>query len=137
MSACCRPSASRSRSINSASLRGLDLRARSKRSSAAAAPTGRTAPEPSGSVLPILAELHVRTLKARRTASDLRSGQASLRDRGKESGARRILLSVADSERFVERARVAKRESKYVEFKQQLDPGDDGEWLEVTKDLVA
>jgi hypothetical protein len=44
---------------------------------------------------------------------------------------------MADTEHYLSRAAVAKRESKYVEFKEQLDPADDGEWLEVTKDLAA
>jgi hypothetical protein len=44
---------------------------------------------------------------------------------------------VADSDRFLERAREAKRESKFVEFKEKFDPADDGEWIELIKDFVA
>jgi hypothetical protein len=34
-------------------------------------------------------------------------------------------------------ARQAKRESKYVDFKESFDPADKGEWCELLKDLVA
>lgn len=44
---------------------------------------------------------------------------------------------MADTERFLPRAAEARRESKYVEFKERFDPGNDGEWLELLKDLVA
>lgn len=44
---------------------------------------------------------------------------------------------MADTDRFLPRAVEAKRESKYVEFKEQLDPANEGEWLELTKDLAA
>jgi predicted HTH transcriptional regulator len=44
---------------------------------------------------------------------------------------------VADSERYVPRAAAARRESKYVEFKEQSDTAFDGEWLELFKDIVA
>ena len=37
----------------------------------------------------------------------------------------------------LEKALVAKRESKYVDFKERFDPEADGEWLELLKDLVA
>ena len=37
----------------------------------------------------------------------------------------------------IERARVAKRESKYLDFKERFDPGSLGEWCELLKDLVA
>lgn len=46
-------------------------------------------------------------------------------------------MVVADTERFLPRAAEAQRESKYVEFKQQFDTANDGEWLELIKDLVA
>lgn len=44
---------------------------------------------------------------------------------------------MADTERFLPRATEARRESKYVEFKEQFDPTNDGEWLELIKDMVA
>jgi len=44
---------------------------------------------------------------------------------------------VPDTERYVPRAAVARRESKYVEFKEQFDAAIDGEWLELLKDIVA
>jgi Schlafen, AlbA_2 len=44
---------------------------------------------------------------------------------------------VADADRFLPRATEAKRESKYVEFKEEFDPATDGEWLELIKDIVA
>jgi hypothetical protein len=44
---------------------------------------------------------------------------------------------VADTDRFVPRATEARRESKYVEFKEQFDPASDSEWLELIKDVVA
>jgi Putative DNA-binding domain/EC042_2821-lke REase len=42
-----------------------------------------------------------------------------------------------DVDRFVERARIAKRESKYLEFKEQFNPKNDGEWIELVKDFAA
>lgn len=39
--------------------------------------------------------------------------------------------------RFVERARTIRRESRYIDFKEQFDVADDGEWLELLKDFVA
>jgi hypothetical protein len=44
---------------------------------------------------------------------------------------------VADTERFLPRAAEAKRESKYVEFKEEFDPTQDGEWVELIKDFVS
>ena len=44
---------------------------------------------------------------------------------------------MVDTDRYLPRAAEARRESKYVEFKEQFDPTSDGEWLELTKDLVA
>jgi hypothetical protein len=44
---------------------------------------------------------------------------------------------VADTSRLLLRAAEARRESKYVEFKGQLDPTNEGEWLELTKDIAA
>lgn len=44
---------------------------------------------------------------------------------------------MADTERYVPKAAAARRESKYVEFKEQFDPTDNGEWLELLKDIVA
>lgn len=38
---------------------------------------------------------------------------------------------------LVRRAKQAKRESKYVEFKEHFDPSDDGEWCELVKDFAA
>lgn len=46
-------------------------------------------------------------------------------------------VPVDDLEPLLARARRAKRESSPVEFKEQFDPAQDGEWLELTKDLVA
>jgi Putative DNA-binding domain/EC042_2821-lke REase len=37
----------------------------------------------------------------------------------------------------VSAAKRAKRESKYIDFKESFDPGDKGEWCELLKDLVA
>ncbi len=37
----------------------------------------------------------------------------------------------------IERARLAKRESKYAEFKERFDPESDGEWAEIVKDFAA
>jgi hypothetical protein len=37
----------------------------------------------------------------------------------------------------LERAKTAKRESKYLDFKESFDPKSDGEWCELLKDLVA
>jgi len=42
-----------------------------------------------------------------------------------------------DTERFLERARIGKRESKNLEFKEQFDPSVEGEWIELLKDFVA
>lgn len=44
---------------------------------------------------------------------------------------------MADTARFLPRADKAKRESKTVEFKEQFDTDNDGDWLELTKDLAA
>jgi hypothetical protein len=44
---------------------------------------------------------------------------------------------MADTDRFLLRAAEARRESKLVEFKERFDPGNDGEWLELTKDIAA
>lgn len=44
---------------------------------------------------------------------------------------------MADTERFLVRATVGRRELRYLEFKEQFDPKSDGEWLELIKDLVA
>lgn len=41
------------------------------------------------------------------------------------------------AEQLLRRARDAQRESKYVDFKARFDPRDDGEWIEIVKDLVA
>lgn len=38
---------------------------------------------------------------------------------------------------LVEKGKKAKRESKYVDFKQSFDPGSNGEWCELIKDIVA
>jgi hypothetical protein len=38
---------------------------------------------------------------------------------------------------LVDRALNAKRESKYIEFKERFDPGSMGEWCEVIKDIAA
>jgi hypothetical protein len=37
----------------------------------------------------------------------------------------------------IERALAAKRESKYVDFKERFDPDSDGEWCELLKDFAA
>jgi len=37
----------------------------------------------------------------------------------------------------VKRANAAKRESKYIDFKEQFDPTSDGEWCEIIKDFAA
>ncbi len=37
----------------------------------------------------------------------------------------------------VKRAQAAKRESKYIDFKEQFDPTSDGEWCEIIKDFGA
>jgi schlafen family protein len=37
----------------------------------------------------------------------------------------------------LERAATAKRESKYVDFKEKFDPGSEGEWCELLKDFGA
>lgn len=44
---------------------------------------------------------------------------------------------MADTDRYLPRAAEARRESKYVEFKEQLNTANDGEWLELIKDIVA
>jgi hypothetical protein len=44
---------------------------------------------------------------------------------------------VADTERFIPRVAAAKRELKSVEFKEQFDPANNGEWLELFKDMVS
>lgn len=44
---------------------------------------------------------------------------------------------MADTDRLLLRAAAARRESKLVEFKAQLNPANEGEWLEVTKDIAA
>jgi hypothetical protein len=44
---------------------------------------------------------------------------------------------MADTERYLPRAREAKRESKYVEFKDRFDPAENVEWLELLKDFAA
>ena len=38
---------------------------------------------------------------------------------------------------LVEKGKGAKRESKYVDFKQSFDPSSNGEWCELIKDIVA
>src|SRR5271170_2476870 len=38
---------------------------------------------------------------------------------------------------LVQRALIAKRESKYIEFKGNFDPNSPGEWCEIVKDIVA
>jgi Putative DNA-binding domain/EC042_2821-lke REase len=42
-----------------------------------------------------------------------------------------------DTDRFLGRATAAKRESKYVEFKEAFDPKSDGAWIELIKDFAA
>jgi hypothetical protein len=44
---------------------------------------------------------------------------------------------MADTARFLPRTAEAKRESKTVEFKEQFDTSNDGEWLELMKDLAS
>lgn len=44
---------------------------------------------------------------------------------------------MVDTDRFLGRAAEARRESKLVEFKEQFDPANDGEWLELIKDITA
>lgn len=44
---------------------------------------------------------------------------------------------MADTDRYAPKAAAARRESKYVEFKEQFDTTNDGEWLELFKDMVA
>jgi hypothetical protein len=44
---------------------------------------------------------------------------------------------MADANRFLEKARAALRESKYVDFKEKFDPTQEGEWIELIKDFVA
>lgn len=38
---------------------------------------------------------------------------------------------------WVERAKRAKRESKYIEFKSEFEATSPGDWCEIIKDLVA
>jgi schlafen family protein len=38
---------------------------------------------------------------------------------------------------LIQRALTAKRESKYIEFKEDFDPNSPGQWCEVIKDIVA
>jgi len=40
-------------------------------------------------------------------------------------------------QQLVSRAESAKRESRYLDFKEQFDPSASGEWCELVKDLVA
>lgn len=40
-------------------------------------------------------------------------------------------------ELLIQRAEAAKRESKYVDFKSQFDPKNNGDWCEIVKDIVA
>jgi len=44
---------------------------------------------------------------------------------------------IQDQKKLLDRAQAAKRESKYVEFKSQLDLGAPGVWCELIKDIVA
>lgn len=44
---------------------------------------------------------------------------------------------MADTARYLLRAAAAKRELRNVEFKSRFDPTNDGEWLELSNDLVA
>jgi len=44
---------------------------------------------------------------------------------------------IQDQKKLLDRAQAAKRESKYVEFKSQLDLGAPGAWCELIKDIVA
>lgn len=44
---------------------------------------------------------------------------------------------MVDTDRFLGRAAEARRESKLVEFKEQFDPANEGEWLELIKDIAA
>lgn len=44
---------------------------------------------------------------------------------------------MVDTDRFLGRAAEARRESKLIEFKEQFDPANDGEWLELIKDIAA
>ncbi len=37
----------------------------------------------------------------------------------------------------IERATAAKRESKYIDFKERFDPGSPGDWCEVLKDFAG
>jgi hypothetical protein len=47
------------------------------------------------------------------------------------------MSGVPDTDRYLPRAAEAQRESKYVEFKEAFDPTNDGEWLELIKDIIA
>jgi Schlafen, AlbA_2 len=38
---------------------------------------------------------------------------------------------------LIQRALTAKRESKYIEFKDKFDPNSSGDWCEIVKDIVA
>src|SRR5487761_17864 len=38
---------------------------------------------------------------------------------------------------FIQKALTAKRESKYIEFKQGFDPNSAGDWCEIVKDIAA
>jgi hypothetical protein len=38
---------------------------------------------------------------------------------------------------FIEKAKSAKRESKYIDFKKQLDADSKEEWIEIIKDIIA
>lgn len=38
---------------------------------------------------------------------------------------------------LLEKGLAAKRESKFVEFKESFDPKDSGDWCEIAKDIVA
>jgi hypothetical protein len=40
-------------------------------------------------------------------------------------------------DKLIEKALGAKRESKYIEFKESFDPSSPGEWLEIIKDILA
>jgi hypothetical protein len=42
-----------------------------------------------------------------------------------------------DTQRFRDKARNALRESKYLDFKERFNPGDEAEWIELIKDFVA
>ena len=46
-------------------------------------------------------------------------------------------IGAKDMSELMEKGKRAKRESKYVDFKQSFDPGSNGEWCELIKDIVA